>query len=477
MTVVACSVKSRTFRHPGKLYISSKRLCFYSCVVGVESSLAVPWEEVASIRLSTDQHVNTYPVQLRVKSDIAFDGQNVSKLSLCIFDLMGLKTLTKSTIHFLGTDLFGTYQDSATELQIMAHRSTSTISLASPSHQRARAQTRYAGDLLRQSEMWELERRGNIFQQDWRVPFLPHDGAAKMKWCAFEDKYIRHPFLSEQVDPAKVSASEIPPVEKVDFLGQVRKCTWSTAPTEGETDELGWQYAADFLLTNEFWQPYCSTFSLVRRRCWKPTFYNDVEEVVRRKPSSFVKQKGLSVGNIFEADVGEIPLEKLGEALIADDWKSEGGLMARYFKATGTQDLDIGEWADGGASIAAVEGKVRSIEMRVPVPPAPMCPKQTRVTSTWHVAVFEHQVLLECVAMSLDVPCGTCFNTVSCDTFTVEKGRMKMVRTCGIEWIQSSWTKSLVESNAPPQLAKVAQTLAGVVQNWGHDAAAVGYTI
>merc|ERR1712039_1149378 len=139
-----------------------------------------------------------------------------------------------------------------------------------------------------------------------------------------------------------------------------------------------------------------------------------------------------------------------------------------YFKETGAKDLEIAAWADGDGSTSTVQGQVRSVEFRSPVPPAPMCPKETRVTSTWHVAALADKVVLEAVCMSLDVPCGTSFNSVTCDTFTVVDGVMKMVRTCGVEWVQESWTKSLVEKNVPVELGTIGQKMANVVQKWMH---------
>merc|ERR1712014_509952 len=135
-------------------------------------------------------------------------------------------------------------------------------------------------------------------------------------------------------------------------------------------------------------------------------------------------------------------------------------------KEVGATELDIGAWTDGSSFSSPMKGWVRSIEMRAPVPPAPMCPKTTRIQSTWHVVALEDKVLLESITMSLDVPCGTNFNAIACDTFTVENGRLKMTRTCGVEWVQSSWMKSMVELNVPPQLALMGARVAKVVQEW-----------
>merc|ERR1712151_1457236 len=103
-----------------------------------------------------------------------------------------------------------------------------------------------------------------------------------------------------------------------------------------------------------------------------------------------------------------------------------------------------GPWASGQGAAVNVKGKVRSVEYQMSLPPAPMCPQETRCTATWHVVASPYKVVLESVTMSLDVPFGTSFNVVTCDTFTSDEasGRTHMVRTCGIEWVEVIWMRS-----------------------------------
>jgi len=75
-------------------------------------------------------------------------------------------------------------------------------------------------------------------------------------------------------------------------------------------------------------------------------------------------------------------------------------------------------------------------------------------------------VVLESVTMSLDVPCGTNFYVIVCDTFTQEEGKINMVRMCGVEWVQSTWLKNLVEQNVPVELTKVGARMANVIGVW-----------
>merc|ERR1712113_1248485 len=102
--------------------------------------------------------------------------------------------------------------------------------------------------------------------------------------------------------------------------------------------------------------------------------------------------------------------------------------MAQYFETVGhCSEIELGGWVD----LPGVQGRTRSVECRALVPPAPMCPKDTRCNQTWHVVNTPDKVVLESVNMSLDVPYGTSFNVIACVTFTIDSGRVRMVRTCG----------------------------------------------
>ncbi|CAJ1444815.1 unnamed protein product [Effrenium voratum] len=458
------SVKVRNFRHPGKIFISNSRLCFYSSVLGVEVTFAAKWAQIASLRLEENSDSHTYPVLVSFKDDIDFDGQAIKELDLRIFEFGDLGLLQKCVRYFVGADLFGAYEKSATvkspEAKAPQTRLVRTASMISPD------------EVLKELSMWELERRTNLFKHHWKTPYWLHDGVAKMKWVAFEDNvYTRHPFISADANEARIAESETPPVETVEFLGQRRKCSWSTCPVDGETDELGWQYSTDFVVGNTGWLPYCGSVSFVRRRCWQPSFYTDAEEIGKirdRAPTTILQNKAPSGAKtpIFEKLLGEISLDLLGASLEKDDWKDPDSLMSFYWQEMGASQLEISDWSDGESFVSVVKGKVRTIEMRTPVPPAPMCPKETRVQSTWHVVILPDKVLLESVTMSLDVPCGTNFNVIACDTFTVQGGKLKMLRTCGVEWLQSTWLKSMVEQNVPPQLTAVAERMSQVVTRW-----------
>eukprot|EP00931_Biecheleriopsis_adriatica_P061040 TRINITY_DN36688_c0_g1_i1.p1 TRINITY_DN36688_c0_g1~~TRINITY_DN36688_c0_g1_i1.p1 ORF type:complete len:593 (-),score=124.57 TRINITY_DN36688_c0_g1_i1:97-1875(-) len=465
---LAASVKSHSFRHPGKVYITNCRLCFYSCIVGVEGVLSTRWQEISSLRLKPNAETSTYPIVIALKKSIEFDGASVDQLEMRMFDFSELGLLHKCVTYFLGTDLFGTWSEEDPAPRATPAASTRALRTASMLEPE---------EVLNASCMWELERRSGPFRHKWRAPCLPHEGVTKMKWVAFENgAYKHHDFIPRDANVETIAASETPPVESVEFLGQRRNCSWSTHPVDGETDELGWQYSTDFVIGSDDWTPQCGTFSFVRRRCWQPSFYVDADGAATQERSAARRATTVLQGkapgtkdpiyNLLFEDVPGEALQKLAQDLEKDDWQDPSSLMAFYWKEMGIKELDIGAWTDGSEFPAPVKGKVRSIEMRVPVPPKPMCPRETRAQSTWHLVVEEDMIVLESITMSLDVPCGTNFNVIVCDTFTVEDGKLKIQRTCGLEWLQSSWLKSMVEQNVPPQLVEVAETLVKEVREW-----------
>jgi len=286
-----------------------------------------------------------------------------------------------------------------------------------------------------------------------------------------ENDYVQHPCL-----PADAStSSDVPPIKEVDFMGKLRPCKWKTVLDAGGrgTDNDGWQYAVDFYTQGASWTPEPANFSHVRRRLWHPEFEEQADPVappLNRLKSTLMVEKGLAqtsgqAKQLFSIDVGILPLSVLAEQLEADNWMEPDSLMVEYFDTMSkAKDVDIGPWAKSNK----VDGLVRPVQMRVPVPPAPMCPEETRVSSTWHVASSTSKVVLESVLMSLDVPYGDCFNIVVVDTFHVDTrtGRTHMMRVLAIEWVKSTWLKNMIETNVNSEIKAAGERWAKLIAEW-----------
>lgn len=521
----SCSVKSSGFLFPGKLYMSSVRLCFCSSIMGVEARFTIPWDEVDRVSLEP-RRGNFDQVHVTLKSQTSFDGTLVQKLDVRIFDAKSLWTLHGCAQLFTG---YGIFSDKDTSM-VAGRTSARTCTPPTLFHRID------SGASLMNTYVWQLQRRVTMWHSSWKAPFLPHDGEKRVGWCAIEDRYFRHPQLpqgkshDEALEAAAIGDGP-PPIQEVHFLGKMRTCAWSIQ-RDTECDKDGWQYAIDFYLDANMWNPSITPFSHVRRRRWHATFVHvptdttgscadvsfsaqgleggktlsrsereappvpsgqqtrtphhdclgvpkSLEErtsAIPKVSSTFLQMMASSPTGgvtllhdvhepVVKADIGILSLMDLASALEADDWETCGP-MAAYFRALGARNLDMGPWASGCGAAARVKGKVRSLEMVAPCPPAPMCPKETRVHSTWHVLSAEHKIVQECVTMSLDVPYGECFNVVYSDTYTVEEatGRTCMSRAVGIEWLKSVWTKRLVEANVPKEMKKDAMTWVEVLR-------------
>lgn len=328
--------------------------------------------------------------------------------------------------------------------------------------------------------VWELERRTTIWQQDWRAPFLPHDVQKASKWMGIQDRYIPHPLVFSNVSNTEDAARcETPPIKEVTFPGCTLSCNWEVQVDE-TSDLDGWQYSFDFYIDDSRWGNRPGGFSHVRRRKWKPIF--STKEVSAEsdsqqppQPVRHSMQSALIADNalppprvVLEADLGVVPLHLLASNLEAEDWSDAENVMMMYFDNAGIQIQQIGHWTAGVESDYKVQGKLRSVDMKVPVPPSPICPAESRCVSTWHVASNEGTVTLESIVMTLDVPYGKSFNVVKNDLFTLdrENGHTKMVRTISFDWVKSCWAKSMVESQVPKELHKDAEQWAMIVKRW-----------
>lgn len=456
---VACSARSNNFLHPGKLFLSTVRLCFSSTVMGVELLIVLDWEDVEKIELKNKKSAaGASAVMIRLKKPIMVDGAQASAIEIHVYDLSNLADIHPLALFFTGTGLFG--EEAGAKTQAVQPVATTKSKAMLNSVVFSAAEATKNADLT----LWELERRSMNFGKDWRAPFLPHDGERRRKWVILEDaSYKVHPCLPDVVDDKDLNANE-PPVEEIFFLGRMRSCRWKRDNIETDVDEDGWQYATDFYTQSSYWTKEPQNFTFVRRRKWCADFAAEVEPQQQQPPQGkFHKQKstlmeeiGLQMSGadkqLLDVEIANISLADFGKALEDSNWNA-GSLMALWFSSEGIKNLEVGDWATGTGAAAKVKGKVRSVTGVAPVPPAPMCPEETRITTSWHVFVADNKVIVENVTMSLDVPYGKCFNAVVCDRFTAtEDGKLRLERMWGVEWVKSTFMRGLIESNVPVQL-------------------------
>jgi len=476
-----CSAKSLTCFLPGKLYVTTARLCWISGGVAVKASVSLPWSNVQRIRAimpkfdkgrgaggTIDYVAKTFGisggasqgtlVSMTLVKPVDFDGMQLERLELVTFDPTAVMVLQRCTDNFTGQGCF----------EAMVSETGDGLLTKDEMVKITRSQGR---QLESTNAVWELQRRTAIFTEDWQKPFLPIDMAVSFaRWTVMDEAkaaYVTHPMLSAAMSSDEASAA--PPIEEMFALGCDRRCQWQPV-VKGSTDPEGWEYGGGFFSPHDAsWANQCGPFSLTRRRLWIAEFPDLNSGPVEVPRTTLLDMQCKTTSVIFNADLGTMPLATLGGWLQADDWEAPGTYMRALLDMGESTDRKIEQWQDrDGAGLAKqVQGKLRLAKMVVPVPPNPMCPPTTRVDQTHHVLVEQDRVIREVSTMSWDVPFGTTFNVVIRDTFTAPKsGVIKFERSFGLEWVKSTMMKSMIERDVPGNLVKDAEKVAVLMQKW-----------
>merc|ERR1711879_939157 len=125
--------------------------------------------------------------------------------------------------------------------------------------------------------------------------------------------------------------------------------------------------------------------------------------------------------NMLEVQVPNVPLDVVLEDILADEW-SEQSLLTGSFKAQGATEIQASPWTAAAAGshskangVTSQPSKVveRSVNMRMPLPPAPFCPKTTRITKTFRCSYWKDgnskSIMIQSSSASHDVPFGSHF--------------------------------------------------------------------
>lgn len=187
------------------------------------------------------------------------------------------------------------------------------------------------------------------------------------------------------------------------------------------------------------------------------------EEAADDVESMFPSDASEAFTRIGEEVVPMLNLEPLAEELLSVKWQ-EGSLLSDFLLARGVTELEHSS-VQGKVGSDSRLVKVWKITMRMSVPPAPLCPKSTRVTTMYHVSVMPAatrkygSVVIESSSISHDVPFGSKFLVQDrIDLLPAEdgwgirlsqSGRIVFLQSCGV-------LKGTIKSGS----------LAGLQQSW-----------
>jgi len=179
--------------------------------------------------------------------------------------------------------------------------------------------------------------------------------------------------------------------------------------------------------------------------------------------------------SLMEVNIPLLPVGPIAADLLAGEWKP-GCLLNEHFTRLGATGMMVKPWiedAGGGDSSSDAVTKVREAEMQVPVPPAPMCPRTTRMTVTICVRVQPSEgppgspaIVLHLSSISHDVPFGDKFvvqekveilpaESIKGATFR-KYGRCVFLKSCGM-------MQSVIRSNSATQTSRSGEMMVSLL--------------
>jgi len=157
--------------------------------------------------------------------------------------------------------------------------------------------------------------------------------------------------------------------------------------------------------------------------------------------------------SLHEVHIPRLSVCSVAEELLAEEWP-EDSLMGGLFAALGASEIQISSWKDGSTCAGSPQSdtvvRIRTVTMRVPIPPVPMYPRTTRQTVTYCITARPSDsmapIILESTGMSHDVPYGERFTVQErfelrpsldgCSIRVTQAGRVLFQESCGL--MQSS---------------------------------------
>lgn len=180
--------------------------------------------------------------------------------------------------------------------------------------------------------------------------------------------------------------------------------------------------------------------------------------------------------NVLDITVTGLDLESFADELMQDEWIPEM-YMLHLFERQGATEIVVMPWCLAPPELSDASrpaGKVRDLALVMPVPPAPMCPKSTKMTFTYHV-VFSPAleegvpptILIESSAQSHDVPFGNSFLVQErtefspCDSGASVKKEARVLFTRSVGFL-----KSKIQGSVHEGLIKSATEMGDFLQSW-----------
>mmetsp|Transcript_86578 Transcript_86578/g.181373 ORF Transcript_86578/g.181373 Transcript_86578/m.181373 type:complete len:703 (+) Transcript_86578:91-2199(+) len=179
-----------------------------------------------------------------------------------------------------------------------------------------------------------------------------------------------------------------------------------------------------------------------------------------------IPDDGQPYNKLIEAKIPSLPMSTIKDELMNEVWK-EPNFYFEFISELGATQIEIGGPIDESDRSGTVH--VREVTMVMPVPPAPMCPKTTRVTTTVRTffPVNTSAVIVETSTQSHDVPFGANFVVqqrieMAWDETEHHCSLSKSARLIFLKSV--GWLKGTIQSSAMTTQAKGGDVLLSVLK-------------
>ncbi|CAE7231715.1 unnamed protein product [Symbiodinium necroappetens] len=163
------------------------------------------------------------------------------------------------------------------------------------------------------------------------------------------------------------------------------------------------------------------------------------------------------------------------DALLADDWAA-GCLIWDYWDRHGVRDFktEPWHWDTPPKPGARTTSGSRKAAMIMPVPPQPMCPKETRVSVSYGLGVSHDDqgrdiVRLKSSAVSHDVPYGDHFSVEENIEMVREGDGVLVTKSFSADFVKRTFLRSMIESSIKNSQKDTCEKLMSVLQSYAED--------
>jgi len=175
---------------------------------------------------------------------------------------------------------------------------------------------------------------------------------------------------------------------------------------------------------------------------------------------------------LMEVNIPGLPAHAVKEELLEEEW-TDSNLYIELLGKLGATETNVASRVDDSDSTSTVH--IREVTFVMPVPPAPMCPRKTKVTTSCRVSIQAGEptvITMDTSSVSHDVPFGSNFVVQERMVMTwAEDGRScSITKSARLVFLKSvGWLKGTIQSSVMTEQAKGSDILLSVLRKRAVD--------